>query len=214
MRKPPPEFVTNISLHDVYRVVDSHFEHELRKRCRKTPFLAFRSIFYSLAKDFVVEASLDDIANMVGMTHATVINGLARFPQFVRIPKYRALYNDCHDILTSITKVKPEIEAEEVDLERFTEPIVHRYESEVKKLRTEFHMKEKALLDEIDRLKTLNIVLKSERRDNPIMQLLDQYDHDSETLKIATEKVRTVLHRNEVRKRERARFETGKLKTA
>ena len=70
------EVVQNeITMKFLKKRIDKDFGYNIAKRCNKRTHTYPRALFYRLVRDFT-EHSLWEIADFIGVTHATVLNGI------------------------------------------------------------------------------------------------------------------------------------------
>lgn len=76
-----------MNLERVKYLVETVFEKDLTKRCRKREYVYPRFIFYKIAKE-KVKASLTEIGNFIGYDHASVIHGIANIDYVLKKEKF------------------------------------------------------------------------------------------------------------------------------
>lgn len=66
----------SIELHRVADLVNDFYKVDLLTRSRKRQYLDSRCMFYKLSREYVDRCSLQELANFVGLNHASVISAL------------------------------------------------------------------------------------------------------------------------------------------
>lgn len=89
---------------EIQKKVEKYFELKLREKSRKRRYVYARMIYYKLVRNFNPNMSLQQIANTMNLTHATVLHALKEFPSVCKFDKqFTKDYNNLKEQLRIIS---------------------------------------------------------------------------------------------------------------